>query len=54
MITWTPDLLTNRTGMSPGTASGAVSAVVGGMAIGRLVVGALARAGARSRCSWSV
>lgn len=43
MITWTPDLLTNRTGLSPGTASGAVSAVVGGMAIGRLVVGALAR-----------
>jgi MFS family permease len=43
MITWTPDLLTSRTGMSPGTASGAVSAVVGGMAVGRLVVGALAR-----------
>jgi len=42
MITWTPDLLTDRTGMSPGAASGAVSAVVGGMAIGRLVVGALA------------
>ena len=43
MITWTPDLLTNRTGMSRGTASGAVSAVVGGMAIGRLLVGGLAR-----------
>ena len=43
MITWTPDLLTTRTGMSPGTASGAVSAVVGGMAVGRLLVGALAR-----------
>ena len=43
MITWTPDLLTTRTGMSPGTASGAVSAVVGGMAAGRLLVGALAR-----------
>ena len=43
MITWTPDLLTSRTGMAPGTASGAVSAVVGGMAVGRLVVGALAR-----------
>jgi MFS family permease len=43
MITWTPDLLTSRTGMTPGTASGAVSAVVGGMAAGRLVVGALAR-----------
>src|SRR6476469_63948 len=43
MITWTPDLLTTRTGMSPGTASGAVSAVVGGMALGRLAVGALAR-----------
>ena len=29
--------------MAPSTASGAVSAVVGGMAVGRLVVGALAR-----------
>ena len=43
MITWTPDLLTTRTGMSPGTASGAVSAVVGGMALGRLLIGGLAR-----------
>ena len=43
MITWTPDLLTARTGMSPGAASGAVAAVVGGMAGGRLIVGALAR-----------
>lgn len=43
MITWTPDLLSDRTGLSPGTASGAVSAVVAGMAVGRLVVGALAR-----------
>jgi predicted MFS family arabinose efflux permease len=42
MITWTPDLLADRTGMSPGAASGAVSAVVGGMAIGRLVIGTLA------------
>ncbi len=42
MVTWTPDLLTDRTGMTPGTASGAVSAVVGGMALGRLMVGALA------------
>ena len=42
MVTWTPDLLTARTGLSPGTASGAVSAVVGGMALGRLLVGALA------------
>ncbi len=42
MVTWTPDLLTDRTGMSPGAASGAVSAVVGGMALGRLLVGALA------------
>ena len=42
MVTWTPDLLTARTGMTPGTASGAVSAVVGGMALGRLLVGALA------------
>ena len=40
--------------MSPGTASGAVSAVVGGMAVGRLLVGALARhRGRRSACSWS-
>ena len=29
--------------MTPGTASGAVSAVVGGMAVGRLVVGGFAR-----------
>jgi fucose permease len=43
MVTWTPDLLVDRTGMSAGTASGAVSAVVGGMAIGRLVIGFLAR-----------
>jgi predicted MFS family arabinose efflux permease len=43
MITWTPDLLTGRTGMSPGTASGAVSAVVGGMALGRLLIGVLAQ-----------
>lgn len=43
MVTWTPDLLTARTGMSPGAASGSVSAVVGGMAVGRLLVGALAR-----------
>lgn len=43
MITWSPDLLTSRTGMNHGTASGSVSAVVGGMAIGRLLVGALAR-----------
>jgi len=42
MTTWTPDLLTDRTGMSPGAASGAVSAVVGGMAVGRLIIGALA------------
>ena len=43
MITWTPDLLTARAGMSPGAASGAVAAVVGGMAVGRLLTGALAR-----------
>lgn len=42
MVTWTPDLLTDRTGLNPGTASGAVSAVVAGMALGRLLVGALA------------
>lgn len=43
LVTWTPDLLTARTGMSPGAASGSVSAVVGGMAAGRLLVGSLAR-----------
>ena len=43
MVTWTPDLLVDRTGMTAGTASGAVSAVVGGMAVGRLLIGFLAR-----------
>jgi predicted MFS family arabinose efflux permease len=43
LITWTPDLLVRRTGMSPGTASGMVSAVVGGMALGRLILAPLAR-----------
>jgi len=43
LITWTPDLLVERTGMSPGTAAGMVSAVVGGMALGRLVLAPLAR-----------
>ena len=43
LITWTPDLLVQRTGMSPGTASGMVSAVVGGMALGRLILAPLAR-----------
>jgi MFS family permease len=43
LITWTPDLLVRRTGMSPGTASGMVAAVVGGMAVGRLTLAPLAR-----------
>lgn len=43
LITWTPDLLVRRTGMSPGAASGMVTAVVGGMAVGRLVLAPLAR-----------
>ncbi len=43
LVTWTPDLLVQRTGMSPGTASGLVSAVVGGMALGRLITAPLAR-----------
>lgn len=43
LITWTPDLLARRTGMSPGVASGMVTAVVGGMALGRLTLAPLAR-----------
>jgi MFS family permease len=43
LITWTPDLLVARTGMSPGTASGMVAAVVAGMAVGRLILAPLAR-----------
>lgn len=43
LITWTPDLLVQRTGMSAGTAAGMVSAVVGGMALGRLILAPLAR-----------
>jgi len=43
LITWTPDLLVRRTGMPSGTASGMVSAVVGGMALGRLILAPLAR-----------
>ena len=43
LITWTPDLLVRRTGMSSGTASGMVAAVVGGMALGRLILAPLAR-----------
>lgn len=43
LVTWTPDLLVERTGMSSGTASGMVAAVVGGMAVGRLVLAPLAR-----------
>ena len=39
---WSADLLRTRTGLSPGTASAAVAAVVGGMAVGRLLVGRLA------------
>ncbi len=43
LITWTPDLLVERTGMAAGTASGMVATVVGGMALGRLVLAPLAR-----------
>jgi hypothetical protein len=43
LITWTPDLLVQRTGMSSGAASGMVAAVVGGMAVGRLILAPLAR-----------
>jgi MFS family permease len=39
---WAADLLRTRTGISQGTASAGVTAVVAGMAIGRLVVGRLA------------
>jgi len=42
-VTWTPDLLTAQTDASAGTATGAVSAVVGGMAAGRFLVAWLAR-----------
>lgn len=42
-VTWTPDLLADRTGIEPGTASGAVAAVIAGIAAGRLLVGWLAR-----------
>lgn len=41
-ITWTPDLLRNRLGVTPGTASTAVSAFLAGMASGRLALGRLA------------
>lgn len=43
LVTWTPDLLVERTGMASSTASGMVAAVVGGMALGRLVLAPLAR-----------
>jgi predicted MFS family arabinose efflux permease len=39
---WSADLLRTRTGMSPGAASASVTAVVGGMALGRWLVGRLA------------
>jgi len=42
-VTWTPDLLTTQTHASPGTATGAVAAVVGGMAVGRFLIGWLAK-----------
>jgi len=38
---WAPDLLTSRTGASPSVATGAVSALVAGMAVSRFVVGPL-------------
>jgi predicted MFS family arabinose efflux permease len=39
---WSADLLRTRTGLSPGAASAAVTAVVAGMAAGRLLIGRLA------------
>ena len=39
---WAADLLRTRTGMSPGSASAAVTAVVAGMAAGRFLIGRLA------------
>ena len=39
---WSADLLRQQTGMSPGLASVGVTAVVGGMAVGRVVIGRLA------------
>ena len=39
---WSADLLRQRTGVSQGTASAGVTAVVAGMAIGRVIVGRLA------------
>lgn len=39
---WSADLLHTRTGMAAGASSAGVSAVVGGMAVGRFVVGRLA------------
>ena len=42
-VTWTPDLLTAQTDAAPATATGAVAAVVGGMAAGRFLIGWLAR-----------
>ena len=42
-VTWTPDLLTAQTDATPGTATGAVAAVVGGMAAGRFLIGWIAR-----------
>jgi MFS family permease len=39
---WSADLLRTRTGLSPGAASAAVTAVVGGMAVGRWLIGRLA------------
>lgn len=39
---WSADLLQTRTGMSPGAASASVTAVVAGMATGRLLLGRLA------------
>jgi MFS family permease len=40
---WTADLLQQRTGMSPSAASAGLTTVVGGMAVGRVTMGFLAR-----------
>jgi fucose permease len=49
MTIWTPDLLESRVGLSEGAAAAGVTAVVGGMAAGRIIGGRLARTIAADR-----
>jgi fucose permease len=42
MTAWSADLLRQRTGLSPAAASAGVTAIVGGMAVGRVAMGRLA------------